>query len=439
MKKLLLLLAILFCIKTFSQEEKQQDSIASQSIEDIYKNVPNLKLFLDCDYCDMNYIQQMMDTWRKLEFVRDQSYADVHIMVRTRITGNGGKEHELEYQGKGFYEKVLNKHAFSTSPNNSFAENREVMMDNILMGLSLFNFKHFNRYEHLMIIPGQENKDSINETKPSIVNAEEQKDKWNSWVFNIGVNGSLSGQESSESSSFGGNFSAKRVTKKNKFMFRASYNNDKSEYDYGEFKVSSDNKNIKVNIYDAYSISNHWSLGMFLDGGRSTYANHKLFYKFKPAIEYSFFDYKDSASKQITFSYRVGGVNYEYDETTIYNKDEEFLWEHTAEISGSVRQKWGSINSSIMYESYLSDSALHAFNFHLGTNFRITSGLSFNISGNYAITKNQINLAGGDLSIEELLLRQKQVNSGYNFHTRVGLNYQFGSMFSSVVNPRFDF
>ena len=97
MKKLLLLLAILFCIKTFSQEEKQQDSIASQSIEDIYKNVPNLKLFLDCDYCDMNYIQQMMDTWRKLEFVRDQSYADVHIMVRTRITGNGGKEHDLEY------------------------------------------------------------------------------------------------------------------------------------------------------------------------------------------------------------------------------------------------------------------------------------------------------------------------------------------------------
>jgi len=45
----------------------------------------------------------------------------------------------------------------------------------------------------------------------------------------------------------------------------------------------------------------------------------------------------------------------------------------------------------------------------------LIKGLSFNISGNYDITNNQINLAAGDLSLEELLLSQKQVKSGYNY------------------------
>ena len=82
---------------------------------------------------------------------------------------------------------------------------------------------------------------------------------------------------------------------------------------------------------------------------------------------------------------------------------------------------------------------LHEFSFYLGTNFRIFKGLTFNISGNYNITNNQINLAGGDLSLEELLLRQQQVKSGYNYFVSTGLNYSFGSIYNTIVNPRFNF
>ncbi|WP_298367446.1 hypothetical protein [uncultured Lutibacter sp.] len=434
MKKILIFLSIFLCSNLFGQEEKPQDSISYLSP---YRFVPKLKLFLDCDYCDVSYIQQ--ESIKYFEFVRDQKYADVHIMVRTQTNGSGGFEHELEYFGKNYYEKAYNKHSFSTVPTNSFSENRDLMLQNIRMGSSIFLYKHYDRYESLIDYSSNNENDSISKPKPVTVNNIESKDKWNSWVFSIGVNGGYSGQETSENSNFGVNFSMKRVTDKNKFLIRTSYDNRKSDYDYGDFKISSTNKTIDVNIYDAFSISNHWSVGAFLEGGRSTYANQKLYIKFKPAIEYSFFDYKQSATKQITLSYRVGGVNYNYDEKTIFNKDEEFLWEQSAELSGSVQQKWGSVNGSIMYDSYLNDSSLNAFNFRLSTNFRITSGLTFNISGDYAITKNQINLAGGDLSLDELLLSQKQVNSGYNFYTRVGLNFSFGSMFSSVINPRFDF
>ncbi|MCT4587048.1 MAG: hypothetical protein N4A71_04440 [Carboxylicivirga sp.] len=57
----------------------------------------------------------------------------------------------------------------------------------------------------------------------------------------------------------------------------------------------------------------------------------------------------------------------------------------------------------------------------------------------YNITHNQVHLPGGGLSIDELLLRQKQALSGYNYYTSIGFSYTFGSMFNPVVNPRFGF
>lgn len=62
-----------------------------------------------------------------------------------------------------------------------------------------------------------------------------------------------------------------------------------------------------------------------------------------------------------------------------------------------------------------------------------------NINGNYSITRNQINIAGGGVSQDQLLLAQKQVQSGYKFFTTIGFSYSYGSMFNTVVNPRFGF
>ncbi|UCE42062.1 MAG: hypothetical protein JSV17_03545 [Candidatus Aminicenantes bacterium] len=39
--------------------------------------------------------------------------------------------------------------------------------------------------------------------------------------------------------------------------------------------------------------------------------------------------------------------------------------------------------------------------------------------------------------MEEVLLRQKQLATGYTYSMSVGLSYTFGSLKSKVVNPRF--
>jgi hypothetical protein len=75
----------------------------------------------------------------------------------------------------------------------------------------------------------------------------------------------------------------------------------------------------------------------------------------------------------------------------------------------------------------------------LGANIRVFKGFNFNVGGNYRITRNQINLPAVDVSLEELLLQQQQLQSGYNYWVTIGFSYSFGSIYNSIVNPRFNF
>ena len=48
----------------------------------------------------------------------------------------------------------------------------------------------------------------------------------------------------------------------------------------------------------------------------------------------------------------------------------------------------------------------------------------------------QISLKKENASQEEILLRLRQLATGYSYFLSFGINYRFGSIFNSVVNPR---
>jgi len=68
---------------------------------------------------------------------------------------------------------------------------------------------------------------------------------------------------------------------------------------------------------------------------------------------------------------------------------------------------------------------------------RIIKGLAIEFSGEYAVIHDQLYLPKGDLTREEVLLRQTQLATGYQARINAGLSYTFGSVFNNVVNPRF--
>ena len=54
------------------------------------------------------------------------------------------------------------------------------------------------------------------------------------------------------------------------------------------------------------------------------------------------------------------------------------------------------------------------------------------------MVRNQIQLAAGELTEEEILTQQRELATNYRYFASFGLSYRFGSIFSDVVNPRMD-
>ena len=407
-----LLSSILFVLLSFS-------SIFSQEKES------KLNLFLNCNFCDQSYIKQNLE---HTEFVRDEKFADVYLFFTNQRNGSGGRVYEIEIVGQNDYKEFKDKITYSTNSNTTRDESRSLMLKNIRLGLVRFWMK-----------AGLQDKITITIKKAKPVDNIEEVDPWNNWIFGLGANGFFSGQETYSSSNLNFNVSARRITEKNKFIFRLRYGNNKQVYSFeGEPDQEYNNSNRNVTLYNVFSLNSHWSAGVFSYFGGSDYSNKSLYAKLSPAIEYNFFNYNESFKKQLTLAYRIGGDYTEYIEKTVFGKTDEFLWNHSIGLEASIRQIWGNINGSVRYESYLHDTALNQFSFNLNARVRLFKGFSFNVGGNYNITNNQINLPAGNLTVEEILLRQQQIKSGYNYFFNVGLSYTFGSMFNTVVNPRFD-
>ena len=409
MKKHLLIITLYFSFQSFSQSTNT-----------------DLNLYLDCSKCDLAYIKQNLS---HVNFVRDQKFADVYILVRTQKNGSGGVKYIFEYQGQHKYKKLRNRLNFSTKSDDTQAEVRDLTFEYLKLGLVKFWLRSGNDDIISVRIKGGK-KDSIQE---------KIKDSWNKWVFNIGFRVNFKGEEIKKTKNLNYNVSAKKVTEKNKLFFRVSRSSDKKTFIKEDGNIINNQKATTFYFSNVFSINNHWSAGIFGGMQESTYRNYNASISLKPAIEYNFFDYKQSFKKQLVISYRIGGIKNDYIETTIFNKNKELLWEHSLNLGGAIQQKWGNFSGEISYRSYLHDTSLSALSFDLGTNFRLFKGFSLSINGNYDITDNQVNLAGGDLSIEELLLAQKQSQSGYKYAFRFGLNYSFGSMYNTIVNPRFNF
>ena len=115
MKKLTFLIAIFSFFNLFAQNREE-----------------NIKLFLNCNYCDETYIKQNLNM---VEFVRDQNYADAILLFRTQQNGSGGITYEIEFTGQNSYSEINDKLIFSTNADNTDNEIRDLIFKNIKLGL----------------------------------------------------------------------------------------------------------------------------------------------------------------------------------------------------------------------------------------------------------------------------------------------------------------
>lgn len=398
------------------------------------ENSKKLKVFVDCKNvgCDNNYIRSEITL---VDFVLDRVAADVHVLITAVRTGNGGSNIQYIFFGKDAFEKYSDTLSTFLSPNTTGVELRTELVKKIKQGLFPF-VSHTSLSDYIAIDMKPAN---VPVTGGAVI---QTKDKWNYWIFNIGSDGSYNAEQVYKSANLTGHINANRTTDKLKVGFSsyAGYNNTSYTYedDAGIQNNVVINSNYSINHNLIKSISRRWSAGYELSHSNNTFSNNKSRQYARAAIEYAIFPYEEVNNKFFTINYGVDVRNNTYYDTTIYNKKKEVLWGHRAQAYLSLKQKWGSVNSTITYSNFFSDWQLNNLSMSFNVNVRITGGLSFYIYSWGGLVHDQVYLVKGTASEEDILVKRRQIASAYNFHSGVGLNFRFGSILNNFVNPRFD-
>ena len=386
----------------------------------------SLRLFLDCSAsgCDFDYLRTEL-TW--VNYVRDRTAAQVHVIATSLGTGSGGRETTLNFIGLREFEGVDDEIRFTTAQGATGDEQRKELTRVLKIGLA----------RYLVRTPHGTNL-VLNYVAPkTAVQTEPPHDPWNSWVFSVGFGASSDGESEAKSHSLNGNLAGSRTTEQWKSNFSFGGYNNHSEYNLGDGNIyNADSHSYSGSGLLVRSLGSHTSLGATLSGANSTQSNIDLRVRVAPTFEYDFFKYADYTRRRLILSYSLGINRYDYTDTTIYNKTRETLMDQAVSLSYSARAPWGSTSVGLAGSSYLDDAHKYRASIYGSMSLRVTKGLQLSYSASYARVHDQITLPKQGASNEEILLRLRQLRTSYQYYGYLSLNYTFGSVFNNVVNPR---
>ncbi|MGD9346300.1 MAG: hypothetical protein PVH84_10580 [Candidatus Aminicenantes bacterium] len=379
------------------------------------------KVFIDCRRCDRDYIRTEITF---VNYVRDRQDADVHVLITTQRTGSGSQEYTIEFIGQNDYSNIGHTLKYVSNRTDVRDEVREGYVEVLKKGL--FPFVMFSPIaDHISIVFKEE-------LAPTAV-----EDKWNFWIFNVGLRGSLSGEESLSERSIRANFSANRVTPDMKLRLRFEGEFEEETFDIDGSEIVSTSSDKEAGGYYVKSLSDHWSAGGWLELEASTYSNLDLQFNLAPAIEYNIFPYYESTRRRLRFLYRLNYYHNNYMEETIFEKTSESLWGQSLNVTLEVKQPWGNATISVSGSHYFHDASKNRISLWGHISYRLVRGLNLDVFGSYSRIHDQLNLEKGDATLDEILLRRRELATDYDYFISVGISYTFGSVFSNVVNPRF--
>ncbi len=389
---------------------------------------PAIRMFLDCShYCDESFLKKEITF---VDWMRDRKDADVHVLVTTQATGGGGTEYTIKFIGLGRFAGVEQTLKHVSTATSTSDETRRAIAEVLKRGLVRY-VADTPQATRLKI--------SFTDAPAGTPGAADpNKDPWNLWVFRTNVSGSLSGEQSTKYRSFRSSASANRTTDDWRLSFSASASYNSNSFDLSETETfKSLSRNIDGSALAVKSLTQHWSLGLVGNASKSTFLNYDFRMRVAPGVEYNFFPYSESTRRMLTTQYTLGISRFDYDEVTIFDKAEETLPDHRLGTTLSLRQPWGTTSGSVNFTQYLTKLDKYRLSAYGNANVRLFKGFSFNVFAEASRTRDQINLRRGGASPEEILVRQRQLASGYNYFMNFGVSYSFGSIFNNIVNPRF--
>ncbi len=381
-----------------------------------------LKVFLDCDDCDLEYIKTEITF---VNYVRDRLEAQLHILVSTQSTGGGGVEYTLTFIGQNDCKDAKDVQKYFSSKTDTPDDVRRGLVKALKLGLMSF----VGRTPIACRI-------AIDYTAPA--GSVDARDRWRSWVFSLSGNGYFSGEESYMRRMADVSFSANRITRRSKVRFGLSVDSSKQRFEVEDGTITGTSRSWDASGLYVKSLGEHWSAGVFLEAESSLYSNIDLGVRVAPAVEYNVFPYSQSTRRQLRVLYTLSLKPVKYREVTIFGKLRETLLKEELSLSLDLREKFGTISVSAEGSNYFQDLGKYRVDTFGIVNLRLYKGLSVFVLGGYSwFHDSQLSLRGREPTYEELLLRLMELPMVTNHFVAVGFQFQFGSIFTNVINPRF--
>ncbi len=409
--------ALLFSTVVFSPGLRAQNG--RDGLDDLKNQAP--RVFIDCRRCDKDYIRTEITF---VNFVRDKEECDIHVLITDQRTGADGREYTMTFMGRNEYSHIEHTLVYISQKTDTRDETRLGMVNTLRKGLFPYMVEN-PLMEHFSL-------NFYSDIEPTAV-----EDPWDFWVFSLSLRGSMEEEASQSESSFRGNISINRITPEWKLRlgFSGEVETDRFVVDDEEIKSSSDEKNFTGIIVK--SLGKNWSVGGWFEANSSAYDNRRLELIFAPAVEFNVYPYSESTRRQLRFLYRLGYISVKYREETIYDKIYEDLLGQSFSATLEVKEPWGNVTTSLEGSHFFHDFSKNRVQLWGHISFRIFKGLSMNLHGRFERIRDQLSLAKGEASLDEILLQRKELATDYEYSISTGLSYTFGSVFSNVVNPRF--
>ena len=423
---------LFFATSQLNAQPTEQDTLLSAGAADTLNRVVSVasihapSVYIDCRRCDYNFIRTELNF---VNYVRDPELADVHVFVTDEQTGGGGREYQFSFIGRRRFE--------GTSYTLSHHIHRDATLDERRQAITSFLKQGFASF----ILQTTLGTNFSIEYHPDDAHELLQvKDPWDYWVFQ-GYLGSVRFNLESRQSNFDSRWGifADRVTEEWKFRFRPYFNYGKRtvQTSKNNEKVVSEQRRHGIDSYIIKSITDHWSAGIIANYLTDNRRNIRHHISASPGIEFSLFPYRQAMRKAITFRYTVGYQYYDYFEETIYNKMNENLYSHQFRGMINIQQPWGNIQTGLVGSQYLQEMKHFRAEFFGQTSVRLFEGFSLSFQVEYEVIRDQLSLPKGEASLEDVLLRQRELSTDFSFSTSIAVSYTFGSQFTNVVNTRF--
>jgi hypothetical protein len=359
-------------------------------------------------------------------YVRDPQLAQIHILIVDQHTGSGGKRFNISFIGKDGYEGQGQTLFYISPQSDSDDQQREGLARTIKMGLMPY-VSQTSIAEQI----------EIRYDEDKVISVEEiMHDSWDYWVFSIDLSGGLKAEESRDAYNISTGVKANRVTEAWKFQNEFTYKYEEENFTDDDESLKSFLKEWKAESKIVKSLGIRWSAGLFADAISTTYKNIRMGWSVAPTLEFNFFPWPESERRKFTIAYQAGLKSMKYFQITLFDKFADNLFYHALDLELEMTQPWGKIDFEVEASQYLEMKDLYSLKFDIELDFRISSGLEFVLNSKIESIHNQIYLPRGDATIDEILLRRRQLATTYEVEFKMGLRFTFGSIYNNIINER---